>query len=46
MYTTRGLISWMRSQVSPQLGNTSPLKFSTSASEMPMSRFASSRPLG
>ena len=36
----------MRSQVSPQLGNTSPLKFSTTASEMPMSRVASSRPFG
>ena len=36
----------MRSHVRPQLGNTSALKFSTSASQMPMSRSTIFSPSG
>ena len=46
MYTSRRFSSWMRSHVSPQLGKTSPLKFSTIASEIPMSFSASASPFG
>ncbi len=46
MYTSRGLIWWMRSHVSPQLGSTSALKFSTSASQTPMRRSTSFSPSG
>ena len=46
MYTSRGLIWWMRSHVRPQLGSTSALKFSTSASQTPMRRSTSFSPSG